>query len=279
MWCTLKCTTSEFFCIRQYSNMALAICRRRSSSINQLFLYLPSSKKTGRWKLLAVAMVWSEPLGRHAIPLKRSWCSGIPGVLPSSRGKSGGTSYVWGQLMMSGVPVQMIPGVVGVVSANVPVALLLSWEECPCHRVSLLDVAQGHLLLHWAVARCPKAITFPGGKANTSQNDGIDEVPQIFYEGSQSLEYTCDPTNRLGVWRIFVILLEDHTQLTDIFWWPATIADQMPRRIFLLLWEHLTLSRYIWSYGKLQHSGAPVKDFNLQAKFRSSRSSPIFPSG
>ena len=45
--------------------------------LNQLFLYLPSSKKTGRWELLAVAMVWSEPLGRHAIPLKRSWCSGI----------------------------------------------------------------------------------------------------------------------------------------------------------------------------------------------------------
>lgn len=79
MSCTLKCTTSEFFCIRQYSNMALAICRRRSSSINQLFLYLPSSKKTGRWELLAVAMVWSEPLGRHVNPLKRSWCSGIPG--------------------------------------------------------------------------------------------------------------------------------------------------------------------------------------------------------
>ena len=199
MWCTLKCTTSEFFCIRQYSNMALAICRRRSSSINQLFLYLPSSKKTGRWELLAVAMVWSEPLGRHVNPLKRSWCSGIPGSFHLQMENLEGHVYVWGQLMMSGVPVQMIPGVVGVFSATVLVALLFSWEECPCHRVSLLDVAQGHLLLHWAVARCPKAITFPGGKANTRYghlNDGIDEVPQIFYEGSQSLEYTCDPTSR-----------------------------------------------------------------------------------
>ena len=182
------------------------------------------------------------------------------GVLPSSNGKSGGTSYVWGHLMMSGVPVQMIPGVVGVFSANVPVALLFSWEECPCHRVSLLDVAQGHLL-HWAVARCPKAhaqVGRPTPAKYSHLNDGIDEVPQIFYEGSHSLEYTCDPTNRLGVWRIFVILSEDHTQLTDIFRWSVTIADQMTRHIFLLLWEHLTVSRYIWSYGKLQHSGAPV---------------------
>lgn len=124
---------------------------------------------------------------------------GDPGVLPSSNGKSGGTSYIWGQLMMSGVPVQMIPGVVGVFSATVPVALLFSWEECPCHRVSLLDVAQGHLLLHWAVARCPKAhaqVGRPTPAKYSHLNDGIDEVPQIFYEGSQSLEYTCDPTNR-----------------------------------------------------------------------------------
>lgn len=34
---------------------------------------------------------------------------------------------------------------------------------------------------------------------------------------------------------IFVILSEDHTQLTDIFRWSVTIADQMTRRIFLLL--------------------------------------------
>ena len=68
-------------------------------------------------------------------------------------------------------------------------------------------------------------------------NDGIDEVlvPHIFYEGSQGLEYTRDPTNLLGVWCIFVILSEDHTHLTDIFRWSVTIADQMTRRIFLLL--------------------------------------------
>ena len=255
MWCTVKCTTSKFLCIRQYSNrvpfvgdghpqwiigrppppgssLFAAACSRRiapnwriklvlipfwsqpirakrglfrgweqtrrwvqrgqvhriwnvlghslrrqcghcegrhceASSMNQLLLYLSPSKKTGWWELLAVAMVWSKPFGRHVISLKHWNGLGVWG----SRDPSFFKWKIWRDI----VRLRSVDDVRGAstndsrrcgsVFCHCP-CRKGSWEECPCHTVSLLDVAQGHLLLHWAVARCPKAITFPGGKAN-----------------------------------------------------------------------------------------------------------------